>query len=188
MQSSILPILKISLLYCILAVTFAPFGVFIPEKIMLVSPVDALSINEIGGHFLFGVLVASVTLSLRYILLSGLFAVLIDSDHWVGLFHFNGVARMAHSLLFGVISALILMAIFGKKDYKLGIIVFGSLLSHISYDIFVGEHSHFPLFIPFYNHMIGFVKPEWIYFEITAVVVIGIVTLLTSNTLKKQNL
>ena len=176
-------IVKASILYCALSVSFSIFGMFLPEKALLINPLTSLSLQEVIGHVVWGFIAGAASLSLRYCLLGGIFALLIDSDHFVGLLHVEVFPRMSHSIFFGIISMIVMMAVFGKKDYLLGAIAIGGLLSHLSYDALIDTYSQFPIFIPFYDNMIHFQHSDWVFLEIAAVVIVGSVALLKG----KQN-
>lgn len=166
-------VIRTSLLYCALAAAFSFTGIFLPEKVSLGNPLPGFTLHELAGHFVWGIMFGLVTLSIRYCLIAGTFAVLIDSDHLIGLFHIEALGRMSHSVLFGIVAVVVLMITFGKKDYRLGTIAFGAVLSHISFDIFDGDPS-FPFLVPFYSKHISFANVSWIYFEIAAIVIVGI--------------
>lgn len=181
-------IIKASLVYCAISFGFSFIGIFLPDKVHLVSPfiVGTFNVKEIAGHILWGLVAASVTLRLKYVLLGGAFAVMIDSDHVIDLLQMDAVSRMSHSIAFAGISIVIMMLVFGKRDYVLGAVAGASVLSHISYDLFVGDTA-FPLFTPIYDIAQHFASINWIFFEIAAIVIIGVVTLLVrENTLKKD--
>ena len=179
-------VIKAAVLYCAFAGSFSLVGLFLPERTYQTSPYGVLSIQEIGGHIIWGLAAGAVTVSMRYFLLAGSFAILIDFDHLIGLWNVETVSRMSHSIAFGIISAIILMLLFGKKDYLLGATVFGGLLAHLSFDVFAGDYAKFPILAPFYSNMIQFPHVDWVYLEVLAVAVIGFVTLLTKrNVLKK---
>ncbi|MGI0059044.1 MAG: hypothetical protein ACREBJ_04680 [Nitrosotalea sp.] len=170
---------KIILTYCVLSAAFSLVGIFLAEKGPLGNnPLGGLTLHEIIGHILFGLVAGTVTLSLRYTIIAGVFAVLIDSDHLISLTHIEALGRMSHSISFGVIAFVVMMTLFGKKDWRLGAIAFASVFSHISFDIFAGDPK-FPIFAPFYNHLISFPKLDWLYFEIMAIIIIGIATIFT---------
>ncbi len=174
-------IIKTALTYCVLSAAFSFVGIFLAEKGPLLNPVGFLSVHEIVGHVIWGLVAGAVTLSLKYILISGAFAVLIDSDHLIGLTHLDALGRMSHSISFGAIALVTLMALFGKKDWRLGAISFAAVLAHISFDIFDGGPT-FPIFAPFYNHEISFASVDWLYFELAAIILVGIATILTKKT------
>lgn len=171
-------VIKTGLLFCVLSAAFSFVGTLLPEKGPLPNPSVGLNPHEIGGHILWGLVAGAVFLSARYIIITGIFAVLIDSDHIIALFHVDGLSRMSHSFAFSAIAVVVLMISFGRRDYRLGAAVFAGVLSHLSFDTFAGNDAKFPLFTPFYNRQIIFSNIDWIYFEIAAIVVVGIVTLL----------
>ena len=184
-------IIRSAALYCALAASFSVIGIFLPEKVLQPSPVHMLTVEEVGGHIVWGLVAGTVTINLRYFLLAGSFAILIDSDHLIGLWNIESVSRMSHSIAFGIAAVIILMLLFGKKNYLLGATAFGGLLAHLSFDAFMGgDEAEFPIFAPFYNNMIQFSHVDWIFLEVLAVAVIGFATLLTrrKELQKKHNI
>ncbi|MDE1764325.1 MAG: hypothetical protein KGH88_08800 [Thaumarchaeota archaeon] len=177
MKKDVVFIVKTVLVFCALSAAFSLVGMLLPEKGPLSNPNGGLNIHEIGGHILWGLVAGAAFLSARYAIITGLFAVLIDSDHLIALLHVDALTRMSHSFAFGAIAVVVLMTVFGRNDYRLGAAAFAGVLSHLSFDTFAGNDGRFPLFTPFYNHQIIFQNIDWIYFEVTAVVIIGIVTL-----------
>lgn len=173
-------VIKTSLVFCALSAAFSFVGIFLEPKAPLPNPLPGFTIHEIAGHFLWGVLVGAAALSVRYALLGGAFAVLIDSDHLVGLTHMEAISRMSHSISFGIIALFVLMTLFGKRDWRLGAIAFAAVLSHISFDIFDGD-AWFPFFAPIYNNQVYLPNIDWIYFEVAAVIIVGTVTLLVKR-------
>lgn len=174
-KQSIIFVVGVSLVYCSLSAGFSLVGIVLPDKMILPNPIASLSVNEIAGHFVWGAVAGIVTLKLRYILLGGLLAVLIDSDHLVARLHVEAIPRMSHSITFAIISMIVMMLIFHNKDYRLGAIVATSVLTHISYDMFDSEYG-FPIFSPFLNKIIQFPQTDWLVFEIAAIVIVGIVS------------
>ena len=126
----------------------------------------------------------AISLSLRYVFLTGAFAILLDADHLLQFFNVEMIARMVHSLPFAIIIAVIMLYVFGKKDYRLAAISFSAILSHIAFDIwlnaqvFPGSSSGFPLFSPFTVEIIKFQGLDWLYLEILAIVIVGIIAIL----------
>lgn len=171
-------IIKTGLLYCALSAAFSFVGIFIAQKGPLENPIGSLTVNEVVGHFLWGLIVGAVTLSLRYTIIAGAFAVLIDSDHVIAFTHIDALFRMSHSISFGVISLVVLLILTRKRDWRLGAIAFAAVLSHVSFDIFAGD-PRFPIFAPFYNNEISFSHIDWLYFEVIAIVLVGVVSILT---------
>jgi len=178
-------VIKTVLVFCALSAAFSFVGMILPEKGPLPNPSGGLNIHEIGGHLIWGLVAGAAFLSARYAIITGLFAVLIDSDHLIALLHVDALSRMSHSIAFGILAVVVLMALFGRKDYKLGAAAFAGVLSHLSFDTFAGSDGRFPLFVPFYNHQIIFQNIDWIYFEIAAIVIVGIITILTKRKTRK---
>ena len=166
-------ILKVSILYGTVAVSFSTIGVLFPEHELLGTPLGSLDLSHIAGHAIWGMMAGIASLSLRYILLAGSFAVILDSDHLIQLLEIEGFARMAHSLPFGIISALILMLTFRKRGFLLGAVSFSAMLVHISFDI-LGGSLDFPLFTPFYNSLLRFHNADWVLFQVAAVMIIAL--------------
>ena len=117
------------------------------------------------------------TLSLRYTILSGFFAILIDSDNLLRFFDFLSISRMAHSIPFGIMAIVVMMFVFGKKDVKLGAICIAAVFAHISFDTISGRVSKFLLFTPFYNEKIVFSGIDWILTLMIAIAIVGISTI-----------
>jgi hypothetical protein len=181
-RKDILFVVVVSLVYCSLSAGFSLVSTILPDRMVLLNPIEhgSLSLKEIGGHFIWGAVAGIVTLRLKYILLGGLLAVLIDSDHLVGLLHIEGIPRMSHSITFAIISMIVLMLVFHKKDYRLGAIAATSVLTHISYDMFDGGYG-FPFFTPLVNKIIEFPRTYWLAFEIAAIIIIGIVSVIVTR-------
>ena len=181
-KKDVLFVIAVSAVYCSLAACFSLVSTILPDKIILTNPIEhgGLNLKEITGHFAWGIVAAIVTLRVRYILLGGFLAVLIDSDHLIGLLHVEGIPRMGHSITFAIVAVIVLMILFHKNDYRLGAIVGTSILTHISYDIFSTEYG-FPIFTPFVNKIIEFPREDWILFEIAAIAIIGIVSFLVTK-------
>ena len=179
-------VVSVSLVYCAISAGFSLVGTVLPDRMVLLNPIEhgSLSVKEIGGHFIWGLVAGIVTLRLRYILLGGILAVLIDSDHLIGIvFPGKAIPRMSHSITFAVLSTIILSLVFSKKDYRLGAIAFTSVLAHISYDMFEDSYG-FPIFTPFVNKIINIPRTDWIVFEIAAICIVGIVSFIVTR--KKQ--
>ena len=148
---------------------------------VLLNPIEngSLSLKEIVGHFVWGAVAGIVTLKWRYILLGGLLAVLIDSDHLVGLLPVEGIPRMSHSITFAILATIILLLVFSRKDYRLAAIAATSVLTHISYDMFEGGYG-FPVFTPFVNKIIELPRTDWLTIEILAISIFGIVSFIVT--------
>ncbi len=177
-------IIKASILYGILAASFSLIGIFLPMHHYLDNPLTGgLNAAHITGHIVWGLMAGAATLSLRYFLLAGSFAILIDLDHLIALLNIEAIGRMGHSIPFGVLSAVIMMFVFGRKDYLLGAVAFAGMLAHISFDTLSGA-GNFPLFAPFYDGLIRFPNADWVFFQLAAVIMLGLIMMQT----KRQSL
>jgi len=179
--------IKTCVIFSVLSFGFSLTGFLFPEdSTVLGSPliVSNPSLEHIFGHVFFGIIVGVISLSLRYVFLSGALALLLDADHLLQFFNVEMISRMVHSLPFAIIIAVIMLYIFGKKDYRLAAISFSAILSHIAFDvwltgqIFPGSASGFPLFSPFTVEIIRFQGFDWLYLEILAIVIVGIIAIL----------
>lgn len=133
---------------------------------------QSASLEHVLGHIGFGMVVALPTLAFRYIVASGGFAILLDADHLIQFFGIENVARMGHSFAFAILIIFIMMFLFGKKDYFLGVISFAAVLSHISFDIFLGGGSSFPLFAPLSTDFLTFQQSDWILVLISGILIV----------------
>jgi hypothetical protein len=126
----------------------------------------------------------AISLSLKYIFVGGAFALLVDADHLLQFLDMEMIARMVHSVPFAIIIAVIMLCIIGKKDYRLAAISYSAIIAHIAFDIwfhgqiYPGSTSGFPLFSPFTVEIIKFQGLDWLYLEILAIVIVGIVAIL----------
>ena len=179
--------IKTCVIFSILSFGFSLTGFLFPDNSYIIGNpliVGNPSLEHIFGHVFFGMIAGAISLSLRYIFLSGALALLLDADHLLQFLDVEMIARMVHSLPFALIIAVIMLYIFGKKDYRLAAISFSAILSHIAFDvwltgqIFPGSASGFPLFSPFTVEIIKFHGFDWLYLEILAIVIVGIVSIL----------
>lgn len=181
-KQSIIFVVGVSLVYCALSAGFSLFSTVLPDRTVLLNPIEhgSLNVKEIGGHFIWGLVAGIVTLRLRYILLGGILAVLIDSDHLVGFLHVEGIPRMSHSITFAILSTIVLLLVFSRKDYILAAIAATSVLTHISYDMFDGGYG-FPIFTPLVNKIIELPRTDWVIFEVAAICIVGIVSFIATR-------
>jgi len=186
MNKQISFIIKRSFLFGSLVIAFSLIGFILEiEKVSIlrfVNPIQALgflSLEHVGGHIIWGLMVGFVTLRFRYIILTGFFAILVDADNLFRILGLEEVFRMAHSFPFGILSVVVMMLIFGRKDWMLGAISFGAILTHMSFDIITGRSGSFRIFSPFYNESIHFQEFYWIVFLLAGFVLVGTVTFFT---------
>jgi hypothetical protein len=188
-------ILKSIALYATFSAAFSILGLlpifqqFLPESYLIGNPleVSGISIQHIVGHVVFGMIVGLASMRLRYVVIAGLFPIALDADHLIQFLNLEAVPRMAHSILFGVISIPLMMLFVGKKDYLLGAVCFSAVLAHVSFDILLGGTTSFPLFIPITNKMMTFQGYEWIPFLLAAIIIVGIARILTKNHTKANS-
>jgi len=183
-------IIKTSILYGVLAAAFSLIGPFLPWASFVGDPleVSSITVEHVAGHIVWGMMVGFVTLSLRYFLIGGIFSIILDSDHLIQFLGIEVVPRMAHSVSFGMIAILVMMMVFGKRDYLLGAISFAAVLSHISYDILLIGTGKVPFFIPFTSEVTTFQGPDWIVMEIGAVILVGISVFISRRKKMKKRL
>jgi hypothetical protein len=146
--------------------------------------VSSPTFEHIFGHLSFGMIAGAISLSLRYVFLSGAFALLVDADHLLQFFNIEMISRMSHSIPFAIIIAVVMLYVFGKKDYRLAAISFFAIISHIAFDILLigqiypGGIGGFPLLAPLTLQIFQLQGLDWLYLEILAVVIIGIIAIL----------
>jgi hypothetical protein len=167
---------------------FSLIGLVLPEKQILENPIiNGIAWQHIGGHIIWGLMIGVVSLSLRYFLLCGSFAIIIDWDHFIQFFDVEGLARMGHSIPFGFVASAALMLVFGKKDYLLGAIAFAAMLAHVSFDTLSGTGS-FPLFAPIYDGMVLFPNSFWFIFQLVGFAIVISTMILSKSQRKESNL
>jgi len=177
---------KTSMVYGSIAFGFSMLGMILPDAFLVGNPLEVSGITpeHIAGHVLWGLVAGIASFSLRYAVLSGLFPIILDFDHWIQFFGIEMIPRMAHSITFGFIAIGIMMIIFGRKDLRLGAIAIAAVFSHISFDIFLSGITEFPVFVPFITKSITFSGLDWIFFEALAISIIFVASIIF---LRKQN-
>ena len=179
--------IKSCAIFSILSFCFSLTGFLFPDDSSIIGNplvVSSPTLEHIFGHIAFGIIAGAVSLSLRYVFLSGALALLLDADHLLQFFDVEMIARMVHSLPFAIIIAVIMLYIFGKKDYRLAAISFSAIISHIAFDvwfvgqIYPGSAGGFPLFSPFTVEIFRFQGLDWLYLEILAIAIVGIIAIL----------
>ena len=179
--------IKSCIIFSLLSFGFSLTGFLFPDESYIIGNplvVSNPSLEHIFGHILFGMIAGAISLSLRYVFLTGAFAILLDADHLLQFFNIEMISRMVHSLPFAIIIAVTMLLIFGKKDYRLAAVSFAAIISHIAFDIWLTQQifpdsaSGFPLFSPFTVEIIQFQGLDWLYLEIVAVAIVGIIAIL----------
>ena len=179
--------IKSCVIFSVLAFGFSLTVFLFPDDSYIIGNpliVSNPSLEHIFGHVLFGMIAGAISLSLRYVFLSGALALLVDVDHLLQFLDVEMISRMIHSLPFAIIIAVIMLYVFGKKDYSLAAISFSAIISHIAFDtwlagqIYPGSTSGFPLLSPFTVEIFRFQGLDWLYLEILAIAVVGIIAIL----------
>ena len=188
MKDHIKFILKNSIIFAGISFGFSIIGGLFPDSehtFVIGNPflVSGITIEHVIGHIFWGALIGLGTLSIRYIVIGGSFAILLDADHLLQFLDIEMVARMSHSIPFAVIASVIFFIIFRGKDLKVCAVAFGAILSHIAFDTFLadvafGNTTTFPLFSPFILERIEFGGLDWIGIEIIGVVIVAVVSYL----------
>jgi hypothetical protein len=101
-------ILSIPIVFGVSAFLYSFFGYFSSAPPTVFSLVSSLTFQEIGGHFLFGYIVALPTRNLKLALMGGLMALTIDADHAMNALGFHLQGRISHSISFAFISSVII--------------------------------------------------------------------------------
>ena len=172
--SSVFFIGKTSIAYGGLAFGFSMLGLILPNTFLVGNPleVSGISFEHVIGHIMWGLVAGIASFSLRYAILSGLFPIILDFDHLIQFFGIEMIPRMAHSITFGFIAIGVMMIIFGRKDLRLGAIAIAAVFSHMSFDIFLGGSTEFPVFVPWNSQGVTFSGTDWIIFEFVAISII----------------
>jgi hypothetical protein len=112
-------IVLISIIYGILGFVYSFFGLIQQSNtIIILEPFRLITLEELGGHFLFGAIVGIPTRSIKMILLAGLMAVTIDSDHLLNFAGFHVQGRPDHSIGFAVLSSILMGLLASRIYYK----------------------------------------------------------------------
>jgi len=178
---------KSCVIFSVLSFGFSLTGFLFPDDSYIIGNpliVSSPTLEHIFGHVAFGIIAGAISLSLRYVFLSGALALLVDADHLLQFLDVEMISRMVHSLPFAIIIAVIMLYVFGKKDYRLAAISFSAIISHIAFDTWLagqinpGSTGGFPLFSPLTLEIFQLQGLDWLYLEILAVVIIGIIAVL----------
>ena len=198
MKEEIKFILKNSIIFGVISFGFSIIGGLFPSSehtVVIGSPllVSGITIEHIIGHIFWGAVIGLGTLSIRYIILGGSFAILLDADHLLQFLDIELVSRMSHSIPFAIIAAVVFFIILRGKDLRIAAVVFGAVLSHIAFDVFLadmtfGKSTTFPLFSPFMLDRIELVGLDWLWIEIIGVFVVVVTSyLFKKNEIKLKN-
>ncbi|HJT46551.1 MAG TPA: hypothetical protein VJ729_00095 [Nitrososphaeraceae archaeon] len=113
-------IIALAVIFGLLGFAYSFFGLLNKNQyIVSLEPFRLLTLNEIGGHFLFGVIVSIPLRNVKASILIGLMALTIDSDHLLNLTGFHIQARIDHSIPFAIVSSVLLGLVAGQVYYKI---------------------------------------------------------------------
>ena len=187
-SSNVFFIVKTCSVYGVIAFLFSILGLILPGAFVIGNPleVSGVSAEHIIGHIMWGLVAGIVSFSFRYVIISGLFPIILDFDHWLQFLGIEMIPRMAHSITFGIIAVVIMMLIFDRKDLRLGAIAISAVFSHMSFDIFLGGSTEFPLFVPWNSQVVTFSGTDWIIFEFVAISIIFVSSVIFLKKAKVQ--
>ena len=192
MKDHIKFILKNSIIFAGISFGFSIIGGLFPDSehtFVIGNPflVSGITIEHVIGHIFWGALIGLGTLSIRYIVIGGSFAILLDADHLLQFLDIELVSRMSHSIPFAFIAAMVFFIILRGKDLRVCVIAFAAVLSHIAFDVFLSDiafntSTTFPLFSPFILDRTEVVGLDWLWIEIVGVSIVAV----TSYFIKKK--
>ena len=184
MKDTIKFILKNSIIFAIVSFAFSMIGAFFPESeftFVIGNPlvVSSVTYEHVLGHIFWGAVIGLGTLSIRYIILGGSFAIFLDSDHLLQFLDIELVSRMSHSIPFAVIVSIVFFVILRGKDIRICAVAFGAVLSHIAFDVFLADvllnsATKFPLFSPFTFETVSLQGLDWLGIQIIGVSIVAI--------------
>ena len=181
---------KTSLVYGGGAVGFSLLGLILPDAFLVGNPleVSGVSPEHIIGHIMWGIAAGIVSFSFRYAIISGLFPIILDFDHLIQFLGVEMIPRMAHSITFGIIIICVMVVLFGRNDLRLIGISVAAIFSHMSFDIFLGGVTKFPIFVPIVSQNFIFSGTDWILFEFLAATIIFIASIIFFKKQKIKNI
>ena len=182
-------IVKTASAYGCIAFAFSVLGIFLPDAVVLGNPLyhSTTTPEHIIGHIVWGLIPGLAFLSLRYIILAGLFPIVLDADHFLQFLDIEMTMRMAHSLPFALIAIVVMMLLFGKKDLRLIAVSIAAVFCHMSFDIILGGSTQFPVFAPFTSQFFTFSGVDWIIFQVVAVAIILTASVIVKKKYSRYN-
>ena len=191
MKGTIKFILKNSIIFALISLGFSAIGAMFPDSehtFVIGNPLEVSSVTaeHVMGHIFWGAVVGLGTLSIRYIILGGSFAILLDADHLLQFLDIELVSRMSHSIPFAVLATVIFFIILRGRDARICAVAFAAVLSHLAFDVFLADiafnsGSAFPLFSPFSFETVEFVGLDWLGIQIVGVSIVAIVSYLSKR-------
>jgi len=154
-------LLKTTFVFALVAAGFSLIGLILPWALPPDDPLESATVEHIIGHIVWGMIAAFATLSFKHIFAGGLFALILDVDHFVNFLNVDMVIRMGHSISFALLAPIVMMLIFGRRDFLLGSIAFAAVFSHMSFDILL-DSGKFPILTPFSDLVTTFEGMDWV--------------------------
>ena len=172
-------------IFTLISFSFSTIGIGFeehPESRIIGNPLEVsnISIQHVLGHILWGMIAGLLSLRLNYVFLCGGFAILLDADHLLQFLDLEMIGRMGHSIPFAILVGFIMLAVSKFRDIRLAAISFSAVISHLAFDIWLAGQfylngTQFPLFSPFSVDMVVLSGYDWLFLEIIAVCVVGII-------------
>ena len=91
--------IKSCVIFTVLSFGFSLTGFLFPDESYIVGDpliVSNPTLLHILGHIFFGMIAGAISLSLKYVFMSGAFALLVDADHLLQFFNVEMIGRMVH--------------------------------------------------------------------------------------------
>jgi len=177
-------LLKNSIIFASVSFAFSMIGAFFPQSeftVVIGNPlvVSSVTYEHVLGHVFWGAIIGLGTLSIRYIILGGSFAIFLDSDHLLQFLDIELVSRMSHSIPFAILVSIVFFIILRGKDIRICAVAFAAVLSHLAFDIFLvdvsfGSGTKFPLFSPFTFETVPFQGLDWLGIQVIGVALVAI--------------
>jgi len=184
MKDTVKFILKNSIIFALVSFGFSVIGALFPESeftFVIGNPfvVSGVTYEHVLGHVFWGAIIGLGTLSIRYIILGGSFAIFLDADHLLQFLDIELVSRMSHSIPFAIIASIVFFIILRGKDIRMCAVAFAAVLSHIAFDVFLADvvfrsSTNFPLFSPFTFERVSLQGLDWLGIQIIGVVLVVI--------------
>ena len=186
---SIYFIVKAASVYGCIAFAFSMLGTVLPDAYVVGNPLEASTTTpeHVIGHIIWGLIPGLAFLSLRYIILAGLFPIILDADHLLQLLDIEMIPRMAHSLPFILIAIVVMVLLFGKNDLRLIAVSIAAVFCHMSFDTILSGSTEFPVLAPFTSQFFTFSGIDWIIFQVIAVAIIITASVIVKINYSKYN-
>ena len=186
---SICFIVKASLVYGGIAFAFSMLGTVLSDAFVIGNPLyhSTTTPEHVVGHIVWGLIPGLAFLSLRYIILAGLFPIILDADHLLQFLEIEMIPRMAHSLPFILIAIVVMVLLFGKNDLRLVAVSIAAVFCHMSFDTILSGSTEFPVLAPFTSQFFTFSGIDWIIFQVIAVAIIITASVIVKINYSKYN-